>query len=389
MPKLALTNAVVQRKKPPASGQVEYFDKGYPGLALRISYGGSKTFVFFYRSGAKLRRMTLGTYPAVSLAGAREAWRKAREEAKSGRDPAQVRKPETRSSDFASVFEEWLKRDQSKNRSHNSVKRLIENDVLRTWGHRQIGDIDRRDVLDAIDAVVDRGSPIAANRLHAHLHRLFRWSVGRGIIKVNPMADMPRPAVTTKRERVLTDAELVSVWRAAEKHGGPFGAALQLLILTGARREEIGQLRWSEIQDDEIRLEGERTKNGNPHHVPLSTAASAVIDGVTRVGEYVFTLNGKKPIVAWSQAKRRIDALAKIPAWRIHDLRRTAATGLQKLKTPLQVTEAVLGHHAGSRAGIIGVYQVHDYADEKRAALDAWGAHVAALVEGQNRGKTQ
>jgi integrase len=383
LPKLALTDAVVQRKKAPDAGQVEYFDKGYPGLALRISYGGSKSFVFFYRVGGKLRRMTLGTYPAVSLADAREAWRNAREEAKAGRDPSQARKPETGATDFTSVFLEWLKRDQSKNRSHDSVKRLIEKDVLPTWGHRQIGDLDRRDVLDVIDAIVDRGSPISACQLHAHLHRLFRWSVGRGIIKSNPMADMPRPASAIKRDRVLTDDELAAVWRAAEQLGGPFGAGLKMLILTGARREEIGQLQWSEIYDGEIRLGGNRTKNGHPHHIPLSTAAVGIIENLQRIAgsEFVFTLNGKRPIVGWSQAKARIDAIAEIASWRIHDLRRTAATGLQKLKTPLQVTEAILGHNAGSRAGIVGVYQRHDYADEKRAALEAWGAHVMALVQ--------
>ena len=382
MPKLALTDAVVQRKKPPASGQVEYFDRGYPGLALRISYGGAKTFVFFYRLGGKLRRMTLGAYPAISLADAREAWRNARAEAKAGRDPSQVRKPQTGATDFTSVFHEWLKRDQSKNRSHDSVKRLIENDVLPNWEHRQIGDIDRRDVLDVIDSVVDRGSPIAASRLHAHLHRLFRWSVGRGIIKSNPMADMPRPASSVKRDRVLTDDELAAVWKAAEQLDSPFGIAFRLLILTGARREEIGRLRWSEIDGTEIVLDGDRTKNGNPHHIPLSTAAASLIGSWHHVAlcEFVFTSNGRGPIVAWSLAKDRIDAMIRIAPWRIHDLRRTVATGLQKLKTPLQVTEAVLGHNSGSRAGIVGVYQRHDYADEKRTALEAWGTHVVNLV---------
>jgi integrase len=175
------------------------------------------------------------------------------------------------------------------------------------------------------------------------------------------------------------------VWNAAKKLGWPYGPAFQLLILTGARREEIGRLRWCEIVDGAIALDGDRTKNGEPHKIPLSTAAGTVIAQLPRIAgsEFVFTFSGHVPLSGWSQAKRRLDDLGTVRNWVTHDLRRTCATGLQKLGTPLQVTEAILGHTAGSRGGIIGVYQRHDYANEKRAALEAWGAHVLALVEGR------
>jgi len=324
--------------------------------------------------------MRLGIYPEMGLAKAREAWRAARHEVLLGRDPSQARKLESGATDFVGVFHEWLRRDQAQNRSHDDVKQLLEKNVVSVWNGRRIADIGRRDVLDVIDAIVDRGSPITACRVHAHLHRLFKWSVGRGIIASNPMADMPLPAAAVKRERFLSDAELAAVWRACEQLGWPFGPAIQLLILTGARRTEIGQLRWSEIDGNEITLSGARTKNGEPHNIPLSKPALAILKGSKRIGPFVFTFSGTKAVTGWSQIKSRLDELVEIPAWRIHDLRRTAATGLQKLKTPLQVTEAILGHTAGSRAGVIGIYQRHDYADEKRAALEAWGAHVMALV---------
>jgi len=390
MPKKALTEAAVKRLKPPASGQQDIFDRGYPGLCLRISYGGGKSWTFFYRHGLdpktgkpRLRRMKLGLYPAMSLGNAREAWREARQEALSGKDPARRKKLETASTDFLGVFSEWLKRDQAKNRSHDSVKRLIEKNVLPAWSHRQIADLGRRDVLDIIDAIVDRGSPITACMVHAHLHRLFKWSVGRGIITSNPMADMPRPANVQKRDRVLSDDELVAVWNAAGKIGWPFGDAIRLLILTGARREEVGQVKWIEIAGDIIALDGARTKNGEPHLIPLSLPAITLLQRAPRIdaSPFVFTRNGTKAIVGWGAAKRRLDSIAGIAPWRIHDLRRTTATGLQKLKTPLQVTEAILGHTSGSRAGVIGIYQRLDYADEKRAALEAWGAHVMALTQ--------
>jgi integrase len=392
--KKALTDAAVKRLKPPASGQIDVFDEGFPGLALRISYGGRKSWAYFYRAGGRLKRMSLGTYPALGLAAAREAWRTARTAAQAGRDPTADRKRETGKTDFTSVLEEWLKRDQGGNRSRDAIKRLIDKDATAAWSGRNIGDIGRRDVLDVIDAVVDRGSPVTARRLHAHLHRLFRWSVGRGIIPSNPMTDLPKPGSETKRERVLSDEELRGVWNAAKKIGWPFGSVLQLLILTGARRGEIAELRWTEVSDNSLRLAGERTKNGEPYTIPLSKPAAAIVadlpkvalDAEGEVSELVFTTNGKTPISGWSKAKRSL-ADDDLPSWTIHDLRRTVATGLQRLGVGLQTIEAVLGHVSGSRAGVVGVYQRHSFDKEKIAALEAWGAHVMALSKGKKSGK--
>jgi integrase len=392
--KRSLTDAAVKRLRAPAEGQQDIFDQGYPGLALRVSYGGRKAWTFFYRYGGKLKRLSLGTYPAMSLAEAREAWRKAKEARDAGRDPAAERRRESGATDFEGVLAEWLKRDQGGNRSKDAVKRLIDKDATSAWRGRLITDIGRRDILDVIDGVVDRGSPVTARRLHAHLHRLFKWSVGRGIIAGNPMADMPKPGAETKRERVLSDAELQAVWDAAAELGWPFGPVVQLLILTGARRQEIGGLRWSEIglpEDPFISLAGDRTKNGQPHTIPLSKPALAIIEGLPRVGkkpEFVFTTNGKTPISGWSKAKRDLGRACEFAdPWTIHDLRRTVATGLQKLGVSLQVIEAVLGHVSGSRAGVVGVYQRHSFDAEKRAALEAWGAHVMGLVEGREPAK--
>lgn len=394
MPRRALTAASVERLKPPAKGQVEHFDKGFPGLALRVSYGGGKSWAFFYRIAGRLRRMTLGTYPAVSLADAREAWRAARQEVQLGRDPALVRKRGTPATDFESVCREWLQRDQAKNRTLRQVERIVEREFLPAWGHRPFAEIGRRDVLDLIDGIVDRGSAIMARRVHAYVHRLFKWAVGRGIVDVNPVANLPLPGLEAARDRVLTDHELALVWHAAESLGWPYGPMFRLLILTGARRGEIGDLKWSEFGDAEIHLVGQRTKNGQPHDIPLSLPARAIVAGLPRISgsEYAFWQNGRAP-KGWDHAKLKLDAKigdtngSALPPWRIHDLRRTAATGLQKLGVGLQVVEAVLGHVSGSRAGIVGVYQRHDYADEKRAALEAWGAHVTALVEGRKPGK--
>lgn len=396
-----LTAAAVGRIKPPATGQVDHFDAGYPGLALRISYGGSRSWVYFYRWQGKQRRLTLGPWPSLELAQAREGWREARKRLASGLEPITA-PPTVTADDLTSVVAEWLKRDQADNRSHDEVKRILDREVLPTWGQRRIGEIGRREILKLIDTIADRGAVTLARRCHAHLHRLFRWSVGRGIIDASPMVDLPKPGTEVRRKRVLSDHELVLAWSAAQQVGWPMGSAIQLLMLTAARREEIGALQWSEIDRtrNEIRLQGERTKNGEPHTIPLSTSARSLIDAVPGVGgsTFVFTTTGTTSISGWSRAKESVDKLmleraredarqrgndphkVSLTDWRIHDLRRTIATGMERLGIRLQVVEALLGHTTGSRAGIVGVYQQHTYDNEKREAVEKWAEHISILL---------
>jgi integrase len=385
MPKKTLTAAAVEKIRPPARGQVEHFDLGRSGLALRVSHGGAKSWTLFYRFGGRLKRMKLGTYPVMGLLQAREAWAAARLSVEKGIDPGAhgIGHADT----FEAVVAEWLKRDQAKNKANTfyQVRRIVDTDLL-PWWPRPVDTITKRDVIELLDGISDRGAPIKARRVQAHLHRFFKWCIGRGILTVNPVVGIEKPGSEVARERVLTDDEIVTVWKATEH--GPYGAAARLLMLTGARKEEISRLKWSEINGDTIRLEGERTKNGKPHTIALSSAARALLATMVVTGDYVFSVNGgKSPITAWMHAKERIDALAAIERWRLHDLRRTVATGLQKLGINLQTIEAVLGHVGGSRSGIVGVYQRHSYDAEKRTALEAWGAHVMALVERRELGK--
>jgi integrase len=383
VPRRKITAAIIGRLKAPPVGQLDYFDMAYPALALRVTAHGVRSWVYFGRVHGRLKRATLGRYPVMTLAAARLKAGEIADAMRAGIDPAAAKRAARVAirDSFAAVADEWLKRDQAHNRSHDKVKRLIERNVMRAWGVRPITSITRRDVIELIDGIVDRGAVALARRLHSHLHRLFRWSVGRGIIAVNPMADLPRPGVPVQRDRVLSDGELSAVWKAADKLGWPYGPAFQLLALTGARREEIGALRWSEIHCDRIELDGARTKNGQPHTVPLSGLALSILNGLPRVArsEFAFTTTGKAPLNSWGKAKGR---LSGPPDWRKHDLRRTVATGLQRLGIGLQVVEAVL-NHVGSRAGIVGVYQRHTFDAEKRAALEAWARHVDAVVSGK------
>jgi len=386
MPRKTLTVPAVERIKPPLKGQVEHFDLGFPGLSLRVSYAGAKSWRFSYRIGGIPRRICLGTYPALGLLEAREAWREARISVQKGIDPNP--RLSARADTFDNVVAEWMRRDQADNKPSTIkiVEKIIAYDLLPRWHARQVDTITKRDVIELLDGILDRGAPQKARSVYAHLARFFTWAVGRDIIAVSPMTGIDKPGTATARERALNDAELVSVWNACAE--GPFGAAARLLILTGARREEISALKWSEVEADAIKLEGDRTKSGKPRTIPLSAPARILLDAMPRSGEFVFSFNGgNKPINSWSHAKPKIDALAKIEDWRVHDLRRSVATGMQRLGVNLQTIEAVLGHTAGSRAGIVGVYQRHSFDAEKRAALEAWGAQVMNLVEGRELGK--
>jgi integrase len=378
-----LTAAAVERIRAPSAGQIDHFDQGYPGLALRVSYGGTKSWVYFYRLFGKQKRLTLGRWPSMPLSAAREAWRNARTIIDKGESPRHQRPAAANS--FAAVADEWLKRDQAHNRSRLWVQRIIERCAKPAWEGRQITTIGRRDINDLIDSVADRGATVMARRLHSYLHRLFRWAVGRGILETNPMAHLPKPGSETQRDRVLTNSELAQVLKNATKLRPPFGPIFQLLILTGARRGEITGLRWSEIGDMQIALPGSRTKNGKPHIIPLSPSALAIIRELPRIGpnDFVFTRNGRNPVADLARSKEELDSLINIPAWHTHDLRRTVATGLQRLGINLQVIEAVLGHVSGSRSGIVGVYQRHSFDAEKRTALEAWAREVERIVDGR------
>jgi integrase len=235
-----------------------------------------------------------------------------------------------------------------------------------------IKSITRRDVHAVLDHVIADGSPIAANRTFSAIRTLFGWALSRDIVETLPTAGVPRPAEEKSRDRVLNDSELKSVWHTAAKIGFPFGPLVQLLVLTAARRTEIAGLRWSEIVEilpdrAVIVLPAERTKNGVAHEIPLSAPAIAILKSLPRINgsAFVLTTNGEAASSDFGKKKRKLDALLPpgTPHWTLHDIRRTAATGMAKLGISLPVIERCLNHVGGSFGGIIGVYQKHEFAE--------------------------
>ncbi|WP_442577916.1 tyrosine-type recombinase/integrase [Mesorhizobium sp. ASY16-5R] len=341
---------------------------------------------------------------------------------------------DSRRDHFRVVVERYLREYAAKRRNFSEKARLlgmrlkgdewetIEGKPAVLWATKRVQEITRRDIRDYVEGMAET-APIGANRAFAELRKFFNWCVGKDILAVSPMAGLQPPSEeNASRNRVLirrtdvpgsTDDELRWLWQAADAYdrndegehkgggrrpSGPFGPFLQFLILTGQRRTEVSEMTWREV-DMEQRvwtIPKERAKNGLPHAVPLSAAAMALLEAMPRIKgskSYVFTTDGESSISGFSRMKQRVDRLMKeasdsdadIPPWTVHDLRRTVAAGMQRLGVRLEVTERVLNHLSGSFAGIAGVYQVHDFHEEKRAALDAWASFVTDLVEGRVR----
>jgi integrase len=306
-----------------------------------------------------------------------------------GRDPAgektQARtlQPDT----VETVAQQFVERHCLRNNRPSTAavtQGLLNLYVLSRWRNRLLRDITRRDVRDLLDRIVDAEKPIAANRTLAAIRKLFNWALERDIIDASPCAGIKRPSLERSRERVLSDDELRAVWQAAGRLNDPFGSLVRLLVLTGQRRGEVAGMRWSELDLEGAlwKLPAGRVKNAKGHDVSLSRAALDLLAGLPRIGDFVLTLDGTAPVRDYARGKRRLDALLPpdMPPWTLHDLRRTAATGLARLGVNLVVIEKILNHVSGSLAGIVGVYQRHEFADEKRAALQQWADHVERLV---------
>ena len=374
------------------------------GLYLVLQPSGARSWAVRYRNAAGTpRKHTLGSYPAIDLKSAREVAQSAFVEVARGGDPAAAKKAARAGANAPTdrdlvekVVDQFIERYAKTNTKAETAaenKRMLEREVVKPWRGRRLGDITRADVHDLLDAIVDRGSPVAANRILAALRRMCGWAVERGIITSSPCDKVKPPTAERSRDRVLSDDELRRLWIATDAIGWPFRDLVRLLMLTGQRRDEIGRMRWSEIDLDAAlwTIPKERAKNGQAHLVPLSAPAVAIIKALPRIGggkeagDYVFTVTGKTAVSGFSNAKERLDKLMGegTPAWVFHDLRRTAATGMARLGTLPHVVEAVLNHISGSKAGVAGIYNRAAYSEEKRHALDAWGGFVERLVTGQ------
>jgi integrase len=360
-----------------ADDRRELADDYMRGLYLVVQPTGSKSWAVRYRHGGRSHKHTVGPYPAFDLKQARDAAAKVLRAVAEGRHPEQ-RQSGSIEDAVAQFLERHGKNYRPKPRSE--AERLLRLHVVGNWGRRKLEEITRADVRAMVARIK---APIAANRVLSIVRKLFNWAVENDLIVNSPVAGLKAPHAETSRDRVLTDDELRRVWQAAEGLGPLNGAVVRLLVLTGQRRNEVAHMQWGEL-DLEKRLwtlPRERVKNDRRHEVPLSPQAVATIQALPRISDrFVFSTNAESPVNDFGKNKGRLDELSGVSDWVLHDLRRTVASGMARLGISLSVIEKVLNHVSGSFAGIVGVYQRHEFADEKRAALEKWAEHVERLV---------
>jgi integrase len=429
-----LTAAAVRLAKP-SRDRREISDGGCPGLNLIIQPSGAKSWALrFRRPDGRTAKLTLGsvfdhdgqaepsTAPTIeghlTLAAARRLVGELRHEIAQGRDPAAIHLADKRrrtavaienaSNTFGAAALDYIEHYAKprirrwREQAHLLGLRpddlsVIPRSLVDRWGARPVTEIDGHDIHNIVDEVRQRGAPglerradgpteSRARAMFSTLSRLFGRLLQQRRIEVNPCANVHHPEAAQARDRVLTRDEIVRFWAATDKVGEPFGAALKLLLITGARLNEVSRMTRAELNDDGIwSIPGARTKNKRPHMVPLPPLARNILAHLPRIeGGWMFTTNGRTPISGWSKTKTRLDSLmGDVPAWRLHDLRRTAATTMAEIGVPPHIVEAVLNHISGAKASVAGTYNRATYAAEKKAALERWTAHIEGIVAGR------
>jgi integrase len=388
MPRIKLSKSTIDTLPIPSSDLV-YWDAASPGFGLKVTPKGRKVFIVLYRTGgagSKLRKYTIGPYGRVTLHQARVAAQKVFAAKLEGRDPA-AEKRESKRRIVADLVEDLLEsfitQRLSQNRSGAEIARVLRREVGKPWAGRSIHSIGKRDVVEVVSAIVQRGAPSAANKTLKSLKTFLRWCVGGAVLDQSPAEGVPLPTKEVARDRVLSDSELTQIILAARKMGSPYGAIVELLALTGQRRDEVACLAWEELDlaQQVWTIPKARTKNGKAHVVHLSRQSLAVLQGADRRGPLLFTLLGSKPFQDFTRAKRRLDQLSGMTGWRLHDLRRTCVSGMARLGVAPHVADKILNHQAGTISGVAAVYQRHEFLAERRAALDLWGAHIDQLLK--------
>ena len=415
MARLKLIKTAIEAQEPKDKDHY-LWDSVLPRFGLRVTPKGARIYLVQYRAkaaqghGNKTRRITIGQHGKPwTIDLARDEARRILAKVDLGQDPfddreqdlqarqreieaAQLRKLDN----FGSVADRYIAYC-ARLKTGKEIARHLRHDIIPHWKARHIADISRRDVRSLLDTITMR-SPSVSRLAYAAMRGLFAWCLERDLIDHSPCQGIKAPPRSTARDRVLSDQELITIWTAADSMGYPYGPIIKLLILTGQRLNEVCDMTWAELdlETNVWRLPKERTKNGKAHELDLSPQARDLIDQALRMGRFVFCARGGGTgFRGYSAAKRKLDKIihqirlkadplcAPMEPWRVHDLRRTTATGCASLGFAPHVIEWVLNHISGARGGLVGVYQRHQYRQERKAALITWGGYVEGLVTGK------
>ncbi len=400
MPKL-VEGLVARLRVPEGTRDILVFDDALPGFFIRKFASGKASYGVKYSIGTKQRRLSLGAVVPGVLAERRRMAADILARVRLGQDVVGEKRAALGKQlvTLGSVVPRYLaaRKSELRPKSYAEARRYLE----RCWLplHREpLGSITRQQIVAVVDDLEAASGKVAADRARTALSSLFSWAIDRGYLDNNPTLNVRARAQAEARVRVLSEAELVEIWKACDA-ADDYCRIVRLLILTGQRRTEIGDLSWPEIDFEkrQIELPEARTKNGRPHVVPLCDEALCILRAVPRRdGRALLFGVGAGGFSGWSKAKAELDArIAKarakadsrskpMPAWRLHDIRRSVVTHLHErgFAQP-HVVEAIVNHVSGHQAGVAGVYNKATYLAERGRALALWGAHVTALVEGR------
>ncbi|MBN1567415.1 MAG: tyrosine-type recombinase/integrase [Acidobacteria bacterium] len=400
--------------------RMDYWDDSLPGFGLRITPNGDKTFCVKYRIAGKQRRFTLGRYPAIGLATAREMARDAFELVRKGTDPA-LAKREAEQATFEqerkALEQERLLREYEQNifkrlshdyleqyakpkkRSWKTDEWYIEKVLNPEFGNRPLADIKRREIRELLDRLVAEGTEIKANRVLACARKIWNWGISKDRAESNPCHGISRPGEERQRDRVLSEDEIKTIWKALDDEKLLMAATFRLRLLTAQRGAEVHALRWKDIDGEWWTIPAEFSKNRLSHRVPLSPQAMRILEQVRKIteeqdkkfgrqpSEWVFPnpIRRKDHISECQKLARRVRTESQID-FKAHDFRRTAASMMAKMGVPRLVIGKILNH---IEPGVTKVYDRYSYDREKQEALDAWGARVSRIVSGLELVKTE
>jgi integrase len=415
MAKKVLTNRGLKALKPAAAGKrYDVMDGVVPGFGIRVTETGRRTFILVarYAGASNPTRRALGEYGELTLEEARGKARSWIALIKQGIDPQTQEERQRHATriqqrnTFSVVAEDFIKEKLPSERKGREVERDIRREFIPAWGKRPIADLTPADVREVVKAAKDRGAPYQAHNLLTIARRLFSWAIDQHVygVEASPCERLKPKAIIGKkifRTRILDDDELRAFWRATRRLGYPYGPLFRMLTLTGQRKSEVAEARWSEIDLPRKlwTIPAGRMKADAAHVVPLSDDVVAILESLPRFkkGECLFSTSfGVKAVNGFSKTKERLDhrmlrswralarargddrSKAQIEPWVIHDIRRTMRTGLSALPVVDLVRELVIAH---TKPGLHKVYDQHAYVDEKRRALDLWAARLRSVVE--------
>jgi integrase len=361
-----------------------FWDETLRGFGFVVTANGARSYCVQYRAGRRSRRMTI---PAVlGLEQARKQAKGLLGQAAMNQDPLAERRKREQAAEntLRSVVEEYFRREGKAQRSGRIKRAIFERLILPKLGPRQIDDIRRHDVVRLLDKIEDENGPVMADRVLAILGRLFSWHASRSENFRSPLVRGMRRSNPRERARtrILTDAELRTVWTTAERRQDAFAYLLRFLLLTAARRSEAADMTRDELDGADWVIPGARYKTKGDHLIPLSAKAQALLAVMPRIGPaaFVFTTSGSGPITSFGAMKTAFDEASGVTGWRLHDLRRTARSLMSRAGVDADIAERCLGH---TIVGVRGIYDRHAYRDEKLRAFEALAAQIECIVDPQ------